>query len=203
MLLGCLEDVQKLLKTCLFFYFFRVRRRLFLDIFARIWYNIIRSTVRSNRSTKWLLILQILFADDAEFLYFKGFQRFGDILGDIQGPKGRGFKSRRLNQKIQYIVDVLYFFIISAYATGLEGGKNFSGEKLFCFESLVNRKNGGKTGRLIIVHWGAPLKAQVPSPQPKITDSRLTVRYFFVSSTGFAETADYRGFTRETSARIG
>ena len=99
MLLGCLEDIQKLLKTCLFFYFFQVRRRLFLDIFARIWYNIIRSTVRSNRSTKWLLILQILFADDVEFLYFKGFQRFGDILGDIQGPKGRGFKSRRLNQK--------------------------------------------------------------------------------------------------------
>ncbi|MBQ8283457.1 MAG: hypothetical protein IJX75_00030 [Clostridia bacterium] len=42
-------------------------------------------------------------------------------------------------------------------------------------------------------------KIQVPSPQPKITDSQLTIRYFFVSVMRFAESADYRGFTRETS----
>ena len=147
MLLGCLEDVQKLLKTCLFFYFFRVRRRLFLDIFARIWYNIIRSTVRSNRSTKWLLILQILFADDAEFLYFKGFQRFGDILGDIQGPKGRGFKSRRLNQKIQHIVDVLYFFIVSALRRDLRVGAVLREQNALPYKAWKNAEFAGKVRR--------------------------------------------------------
>ena len=48
---------------------------------------------------------------------------FGEVLGKCPQKSfiykglrrlGNGFKSRRLNQKIQYIVDVLYFFIVSA-----------------------------------------------------------------------------------------
>ena len=48
---------------------------------------------------------------NAESLINKGFQHIG-----IR------FKSRRLNQKIQHIADVLYFFIVSALRRGLRVG---------------------------------------------------------------------------------
>ena len=41
---------------------------------------------------------------------------------------------------------------------------------------------------------------QVQTAQPKITDSRLTVRYFFVLVMSFVESADYRGFMRGATA---
>ena len=50
----------------------------------------------------------------------RGVAQFGSALGS--GPRGRGFKSRRLNQKIQYIADVLYFFIVSALRRDLRVG---------------------------------------------------------------------------------
>ena len=55
-----------------------------------------------------------------------------------------------------------FSFLCTDFRRGFEGGKNFSGEKLFCLEALLPHTSFGKTRRLVIVYWGASAKGANP-----------------------------------------
>ena len=67
-------------------------------------------------------------------------------------------------------VDCPSFFICELVA-GLEGGSRLR-EQSLCLDKVGLHTCLMAKSTIIIVERGAPLKAQVPSPQPKITDSR-------------------------------
>ena len=58
-----------------------------------------------------------------------------------------GFKSRRLNQKIQYIVDVLYFFIVSALRRDLRLGAVLREQNALPYKAWKNAEFAGKVRR--------------------------------------------------------
>ena len=57
------------------------------------------------------------------------------------------FKSRRLNQKIQYIADVLYFFIVSALQRDLRVGAVLREQNALPYKTWKNVEFVGKARR--------------------------------------------------------
>ena len=95
------------------------------------------------------------------------------------GREGRGFDPRRLDQNSRITIGGTAVFDSTA-CDGERGWEPFCGSKTLCLTKLGLWKTWRQRTTLITSERGAPLKAQIPSPRPKIADSLPTIRYFLL-----------------------
>ena len=71
------------------------------------------------------------------------------------------------------------FFVYTVFRKRFEGGRHFAGAKWFALRLQEVKQAFGQTGELIILHWGAPLKAQIPFSAPRKKEG-LDLPFFVV-----------------------
>ena len=81
----------------------------------------------------------------------------------------------------------------------IRGWEPFCESKTLCLADVEKRPSWRQRTTLITSERGAPLKARIPSPRPKIRCNRRVAPYFLSTLTGKSETTYCRGFAWRAS----